>query len=485
MRGITTELKVGLFVLGAIALIAGAYVWSYDGVRKDEKSYTLLLDVADSGGVYPGTEVRIAGVEVGSVESIALGPRAGARLTLRVRDRYQLPVDSMGELKATGLLGDYVVRLVPGSEDELLDDGDLIATRSQPGDIDEITRNLEKVSDDVAAITAVLREVVENQDNTRHLEATLANMDGLTDELRLLATQNRGDINAIVDSVRRLSSSLEGYTADIAGDIDEEMDLLKDLTTDLDDAVGGMNSIVDKIDAGEGTLGALVNDSTTIDNLNETIEEVQFAVNSFTRLRPEVYYHGRFFFGSQPDNTDIFFAGNPVAGSFSNTVGIRLRAHEDFWYIFEINDYPNGKVNRRQTYHEELGTVETRWIQEGVYRFTFQLSKRWGPMSFRLGIKESGGGIGATFWAWRDRLQVQVDAFDFFYGSYPSVGDSGIPNLRALVRVEPVRNVYFEGGMEQIVLGAKYGYATGFIGLGFHFTDDDIKWVLNGLPLSF
>jgi len=29
--------------------------------------------------------------------------------------------------------------------------------------------------------------------------------------------------------------------------------------------------------------------------------------------------------------------------------------------------------------------------------------------------------------------------------------------------------------MEQVLLGARYGYATGFIGAGFHVSDRDVK----------
>lgn len=484
MSKFTSEFKVGLFVVLITTLIGGAYLWSFDGVRKDEPSFTLRLAVDSADGVYVGTSVRIAGVEVGSVENVEL-ESGKAVLVIRVRDQYELSEDTMGELKATGLLGDYIVRLYPGVDETPLQDGAFIATRSQPGDIDTITRNIERVSDDVAAITAVLREVVEDRKNTENLEATLANMAELTGELTQMVSQNRRDVDAIVDSVRRLTESLEVYSAEIAGDVDEEMEQLKDLTADLDGAAEDIASIVSKIDSGEGTLGALVNDSQTIDTLNETIEDVQFAVKSFTGLRPEVYYTGRFYYGSQPRDTDTFFYGNPLSGAFSNTVGVKLRAHEDFWYFFEVVSYPQGTVSRREVLHEELGTVETRWIREGNFRFTFMMEKRWGPASLRLGIREDGGGVGLSLYAWQDRFRFEVDVFDFEFGSYPAVQDSGIPNIRALARIEPFRNLYFEAGMEQIALGAKYGYATGFMGLGFHFTDDDVKWVLSGLPLNF
>lgn len=484
MRSWSSEFKVGLFVLLTTLLVFGSYLWSFDGVRADEESYTARMVVGTATGLYPGTPVRIAGVEIGAIDAIDLsGDRA--ELTLRIRAQYELPTDTEGELKSQGLLGDYYVRIYPGTADDRLPEGGRIATRAEPGDIGVLTQNLETISDDIAAITKVLREVVENRENTDHVESSLANIDALTAELRLIAEQNRSDIAAIVDSVRRLTESLEGYTDDIAADVDDEMERLKDLTDHLDDAATDLSSITGKVDRGEGTLGALINDDTTIDSLNDTLDEVNTVVRSFSGLRPQIYYTGRYFFGSQPNDLDTFFYGNPMHLAGMNVIGIKLRAHEDFWYRFEIVDHPQGVINQRQVIREETGTVESRWIRDLKYRFTFQMEKRWGDFSFRLGLKENGGGVGATYYAFDDKLQIQADAFDFFFGSYPAVQDSGLPNLRVLARYEPWRNVYVEAGAEQIILGAKYGYGTGFLGVGFTFTDDDIKLLLSTLPLNF
>ncbi|MGC6492581.1 MAG: MlaD family protein [Myxococcota bacterium] len=483
MANYSTEFRVGVFVLAVGALVGGSYFWSFDGVRADEASYVLTLDVPAADGLYEGSPVKLAGVEIGSIESIGLAG-GQARLVLRVRDAYQLPTDSSAELKAQGLLGDYMVRVYPGVLDEDLGDGDALSLRSVPGDIDTITRNLEEVSEDVAAITDVLREMIEDRRNTDAVESTLANLDALTGELRLMAETNRRDVDAIVDSIRRLSESLEGYTDEAAADIDEEFDKLKELTDQLDVAATDLSSITGKVDRGEGTIGALINDRETIDGINEAIDGVNSVVNSFAGLRTEFYYTGRFYFGSQPSDP-AFFYGNPLANSGSNTIGLRLRSHEDFWYLFEINDHPQGVISQTEVFRESDGTVETRWNRELNYRFTFQVEKRWGPMSLRLGIKENGGGIGATLWAFRDRVQVQADVFDFAFGSYPAIESAGLPNTRALVRVEPFKHMYIEAGAEQILLGAKYGYGTGFVGAGFRFNDDDIKLLFATLPLNF
>jgi phospholipid/cholesterol/gamma-HCH transport system substrate-binding protein len=390
------------------------------------------------------------------------------------------------------MLGERYIAVDPGRANAMLPDGGRLDFGEEPGDFDAITREVERISVDIKAITGALREVVENDKNTEHVEATLANVDALSLELRLLAEQNRADITAIVDSVRRLSESLEDFTAETSSDVDQEMDKLHEATDQLNAALEDVESITGKIDRGEGTLGALVNDRETIDSLNETLDNANAVIESFSGMHAEVYYIGRVYVGTQPGDP-AFFYGNPlapaVAGSDlgyagSNTLGMELHPQEDFWWVFEVNDYPQGAISAEEHYFPELGTSYTEWTRKIDYRFTFQMSKRWWDLAFRLGVKENGGGVGITWYGLNDRLTVSGDAFDFAFGSYPALEAAGTPNLRLALRAEPIDRIWLEAGAEQLLLGARYGYATGFIGAGFHFTDDDVKLLFATLPLG-
>ena len=83
---------------------------------------------------------------------------------------------------------------------------------------------------------------------------------------------------------------------------------------------------------------------------------------------------------------------------------------------------------------------------------------------------------------WRDKVMLSADVYDFTYGSWPVM--DGTPNVEVTARLYPWRHVYLEGGMDNVILGARYGYATGFAGGGFTFDDDDLKYVLAALPVG-
>jgi phospholipid/cholesterol/gamma-HCH transport system substrate-binding protein len=479
----TTELKVGIFTMAATAIMVFGYFWSVDGMlAPGEAAYHLNLTVPNADGVYQGTQVRIAGVEVGSIERIELDGNQ-ARIVLTIRSEAQIPTDSFGELGSSGLLGDRYVRVTPGTEPTTLPDGGTLPYGQPPGDFDEITRQVETISQDVAAITKVLREEVENDESREHVRATLANVDALSAELRLMAEQNRENVNAIVESIRRLSQNLEGVTSETGRDIDEEMDKLKAATDTLQATLDDMESITGKIDDGQGTIGALVNDRATVDALNETIDNANAVIESFSGLHAEVYYTGRYYVGTQPDSPDFFY-GNPLAFAGSNTVGMELHPQEDFWWVFEVNDYPQGYISATEHFYPETGYHYTEWTRELNYRFTFQMAKRWFDFGFRIGIKEGGGGLGATWYTAKDRVQINLDVFDFTFGAYPALEYSGVPNVRVAARWEPIDHLYFEAGTEQVALGLIYDYSTFYGGVGFHFTDDDIKLLFATLPLG-
>ena len=482
--GWSSEFKVGLFVLisGAIITIGG--IWSVDGVWQGEEQYQLHLAVASADGLWNGTPVRLAGVDIGSLEDpLVVGDHA--ELILNVREAYQLPVDSTAELRSSGLLGDRYVSIVLGSKSTFLQDEDRIELLNEPADFEKITQQVDSITEDLQAITKVLRKMAEDDSNRENVQATLANVEALSEELRQLAAQNHGDINAIVDSVGRLTKSLEGFTTDARANLAEEMDKLKEGTDSLNRTMDGIESVTGKIDKGEGTIGALVNDRETVDLLNDTIDNANQVVKGFSGLHSEVYWIGRYYGGTEPNDREAFFDGNPLASTGGNTVGIELHPQEDFWWTFEINDYPTGTVTYYEHYFPDSGESYTEYVREPNYRMTFMMNKRWFNFGLRLGVKETGGGFGFSYWLLKNHLELQADLFDFDLASYPAVKSSGIPNMRMNARFNVLDHVFFELGAEQMLLGLRYDYFTGFVGGGFHFTDDDIKLLFATLPLNF
>ena len=505
-RRFSNEFRVGLFVLVVIAALVAMYFWTFDGMFRGPGSYGLGMTAPRADGLSEGTAVKLAGVKIGSVGDIKVdGGQADVELI--IDDRYRLPIDSTAELKATGLLGDYFVMVSLGDDEQAtLQDGDRIEYGEEPGDIDNITRQVELISEDVKAITAVLREMVEDRKNRDNVENTLQNAEELTAELAAISAENRRDIRAIVESIKRLSSSLEGVAEESGRDLDEEFDKIKDATDTLQSTLDNLDSITGKVDNGEGTVGALINDRETVDALNETIDNANEVIEGFSGLEAEVFNWNRGYLGTNPTRGPD---GSPLSAEQARTlfppdgrnryhlisshaIGVHLKSQEDFWYTFELIAHPIGSisVDEYQVSGDDLGgepLFYREWRVRQTFRYSFLINKRWHDFAFRIGVRENSGGAGVTWYLADDQVQVNGDIFDFTYGGYPAVvNDPGLlgVNTRLWVRYEPIEGMFLEAGTENILPGIRYGYATTFVGAGLHFTDNDIKLLFATLPIG-
>ena len=142
MRRDLAETLAGAVVL-AIAGVFLVYVTSFaTGTGQDQ--YELAATFSRADGLTRGSEVRLAGVRVGSVSSITVNPEnylAVARF--EIRSDLSIPEDSSAEIRSEGLLGGSFVDIVPGSEDAMLAAGESFAlTQSSVGVMDLIGRYL-------------------------------------------------------------------------------------------------------------------------------------------------------------------------------------------------------------------------------------------------------------------------------------------------------------------------------------------------------
>lgn len=124
-----TEIAAGFLVLLVAAgfLAYGARIVDFGGTGGS--SYNLSASFRSAEGVSVGTDVRLAGVKVGTVTNVVLDPatfRAKAEFSLK--QGIEVPDDSQVAISSEGLLGGNYVEILPGGSafnyeagDEILD----------------------------------------------------------------------------------------------------------------------------------------------------------------------------------------------------------------------------------------------------------------------------------------------------------------------------------------------------------------------------
>lgn len=117
-------------VTGALVLIlaAGFVVFATSGGSSAARdTYTLLASFTSVEGITVGTDVRMAGVKIGSVTGMELNPASfRADVTLAVAQDFELPDDSTVLISSEGLLGGNFVEIQPGGSPFSLAAGDEI-----------------------------------------------------------------------------------------------------------------------------------------------------------------------------------------------------------------------------------------------------------------------------------------------------------------------------------------------------------------------
>lgn len=117
---------------GAAVLLAALGFLAYagqvtGGSTAAAGSYELKASFRSVEGVNVGTDVRLAGVKVGTVSALTLNPQSfQADATLSVNADLALPDDSAALISSEGLLGGNFVELVPGGSLDNLAAGDEI-----------------------------------------------------------------------------------------------------------------------------------------------------------------------------------------------------------------------------------------------------------------------------------------------------------------------------------------------------------------------
>jgi phospholipid/cholesterol/gamma-HCH transport system substrate-binding protein len=121
-----TEVAVGAAVL-VVAAGFLFYAGQVTGFTSWSAGYPLTASFRSLEGVSVGTDVRLAGVKIGSVTSVTLNPETfRADTVLTVKDGIVLPDDTAVVIASEGLLGGNFVELVPGGSPFNLNPGEEI-----------------------------------------------------------------------------------------------------------------------------------------------------------------------------------------------------------------------------------------------------------------------------------------------------------------------------------------------------------------------
>lgn len=450
-RKLSPQMKVGLFVAFVLLLLA------YSTLRISQQSllpgstYNIYIVLESASGISLKTPVQIAGVRVGNVSGVGLIENNKARIELEIHKSVQVSENVQARVKSMGFLGDTYIELYqPGAFTTALEDGAVIRSVDNMGDFSSLTNQLSSIAMDVKAITSTMRQMMAGQESP--FARSLGNIEEITDAIKSVSVQNEEKLHAIISNFQAISENLNLLIARNFSNINNSME--------------NVDAITGKIRRGEGTLGRLVNDDTTVEKLNESLDSINNLLGSTNRMEVEVGYHAEYL-----GHTD----------DFKNYVHLALKPKPDKYFLFEFVDDPAPDTKRTQKITRVTSGGRTTEVVEDIetderdrFLFSAQFAKKFHDFVLRAGIIESSGGAGIDYT--KGPFGLQFSAFDF------ESDEDERPHLKAMGTLNVTKNLYLLGGVDDFI--SKEQDPDWFLGAGFKMSDDDVKSLVNLLKVN-
>jgi len=287
----TLETRLGIFF--AFTLIVAVIILEMVGVADFFKpGYKVHADFKTVQELKKGDLVKMAGVEIGRVESIDLANEK-VRVTLKIKKSdAELRTDSKATIKFTGLLGQNFVAVDFGTPTApRAVEGAILSTAEQP-DLSSIMAKLDNVAGDIQGLTksftpdnlAPLFGPITDfmKQNSTNLTAILENTRMVTEQV----SNGKGTVGRLLYDDTLYNTALSAVVGLQAGTTE-----LKSTVLEAKGMMTNANAVISEINAGRGTLGRLAKDeklytemTLAMSNIREITEKINKGQGSVGKL---------------------------------------------------------------------------------------------------------------------------------------------------------------------------------------------------------
>ena len=309
------EFAVGLAIVAALALVVAGALWlSETDVNKKKDTYTARFRTV--GGLGVGAPVTLRGVKVGRVEAIRLVENEWVETDFSIDKDVELPRKPAVMSAAASLFGEWSANIIPyeplPTDPNLrnaLIESDQAGGEAWPGatlpDIGQLTAQASRIAGDVGDITQRIGQAFDST-ALKNMQQSVKDLAAISQRMVRFANAQTGRIDSISQNVASTSSSFAGmaHTFDVAAsrldtatadnrltdilensrassadlrhaaaDLRAVMAAAKENQVSLFGVVQKADSLMTKLQRGNGTLGMLASDSTLYNETTKTMQQ--------------------------------------------------------------------------------------------------------------------------------------------------------------------------------------------------------------------
>jgi phospholipid/cholesterol/gamma-HCH transport system substrate-binding protein len=275
-----SELKIGILTITAVTITA-VLVFTLTGTRGFFwQRYSLKTRFSNVAGLAPGSPVRVAGVQVGSVKSTDFaGEQVEVTFDVNKTVRDRITDRSVAVLGSVSLLGESAVDITPATSGTPIPEWGYVPAGKAKGQIADVA---EQASTGISEITSLIKDVRAGRGTVGKLvtdDRLYTDLHGFVSAANDMARsvrEGKGTVGKLLNDPRtanELEASLknvEDITRRISAGEGSIGKLVKDdaLSDSLVAATTNLRQMTDRINRGEGTVGKLMTDTALFDRMN-------------------------------------------------------------------------------------------------------------------------------------------------------------------------------------------------------------------------
>ena len=270
---------VGLFVILGATLFLGGVLW-LRGKSVGKAELNVLY--TDIGNLKEGAPVRISGAPVGRVTEIVYQDQGRVAVGIKFAEKIIVTATATAPITAVGMLGDEVIMLDPGKGTPLAP-GDTIKGSIAPGVFDKAAIIAEQAAQTLTKVNAMLDpKLIADLRNT--LTSTQKFMAFLADQQNGPTSQVKPTLLVLQRTTARLDSTLTQIDAkSLQARVDTTMRSATSATNRLGAMTAHADSLMTRIEHGNGTVSKLLNDSTLYSDLRKTMQAMTDLLNEIKK----------------------------------------------------------------------------------------------------------------------------------------------------------------------------------------------------------
>ena len=413
------EAKVGAVVLCGLLLLAYMII-HLGGFTIGDRGYPIDVVYTQVGGLKPGNAVRYAGVDIGTVETVAVVSE-GVRVRAHLNPGVKIPVESKFSIGSDGLLGEKFIDIVPPrphSDVFLPRKGAVVQGESPQGleqlvaSVNQLVTSVQQVIGDEKARQAFRETIFNARDIT-------TNLNELSGVLARVAVNNEGEMNALVANLSAMSVRLNAVAARMDSML-AGIDNNGQTAGDAREILQNLKSASARLERMAASMEGVVTDPQTSQNIKETLRNAREAsekANTMLRKVEQV---------SVEPGIEVLY--NNDSGKYSSSADLRVSTSPQGFAVIGVRDI-GGEGSTANKMNLQVGHSEGDWSQ-------------------RAGIVDGKAGIGVDK-QMGSQMKLSLDVYDpndvrvKLRSQYQVAPDTFVIAQTDSLNKNPDKNLYF------------------------------------------